>query len=235
MLSYKWDEFIFWAVPFVLTGRAAVKAGEGTAGGPALRTARDRGEERQSCTRVWTQTKSLPLPSVSNSLAKRLRDEPAGCNAVEQMYSNERCLAAPRALYTRPSPPALTTSCLAAPRCPDLASNSQRCCTGHWDTQRRAHSSALLYCSRPSCYEMFTKVSPVSPCWNETGKSPGCCLCHLGCWWSCGVFPAFIVCLSMKVSDCPFHFRPIKSFAKSSGNFIPVSLVEKINCIKQGD
>lgn len=110
MLSYKWDEFIFWAVPFVLTGRAAVKAGEGTAGGPALRTARYRGEERQSSTRVWTQTKSLPLPSVSNSLAKRLRDEPAGCNTVEQMYSNERCLAAPRALHTRPSPPALTTS-----------------------------------------------------------------------------------------------------------------------------
>lgn len=170
MLSYKWDEFIFWAVPFVLTGRAAVKAGEGTAGGPAPRTARARAEQRQSCTRAWTQTKSLPLPSVSNSLAKRLRDEPAGCNTVEQMHSNERSLAAPRALYTRPSPPALTTSRLAAPRCPDLVSNSQRCGTGHWDTQWGAHSSALLCCSRPSAMKCFPRCHLCLPAGMRLGN-----------------------------------------------------------------
>lgn len=229
MLSYKWDEFIFWAVPFVLTGRAAVKAGEGTAGSPALCTARHRGEERQSCTRAWTRTKSLPLPSVSNSLAKRRRDEPAGCGTVEQMYSNERCLAAPRALYTRPSPPALATSCLAAPRCPDMGSSSQGCCAGTHSGQH----TPVLSCVAPG--QVAMRCLPRCPCWNEAGKSPGCCLCHLGCWWSCGGFPASLVRPPVKVSKSPFHFRPREGFGISNRNFVPVSLVEKINCIKQCD
>lgn len=159
----------------------AVKAGEGTAGGPALRTARDRGEERQSCTRVWTLPKSLPLPSVSDSLAKRLRDEPAGCNTVEQMHSNERCLAAPRALHVRPSPPILATSWLAAWCCQTSLLQPKTCTREH--TQR----SALLCCPMQShCEIWFRKCHlchpPISPCWHQAGKSPECCPWHPSCW-----------------------------------------------------
>lgn len=174
----------------------AVKAGEGTAGGPAPRTARDRGEERQSCTRVWTLPKSLPLPSVSDSLAKRLRDEPAGCNTVEQMHSNERCLAAPRALHVRPSPPTLATSWLAAWCCPDQPSTAKDL---HSDTAPGSTLKEALSCAAPCkatvkfgsgsascvthlCHPAGTrKGSPLSAAHGiQAAGDPGVCFLHLG-------------------------------------------------------
>lgn len=149
------------------------------------------------------------------------------------MHSNERCLAAPRALYTRPSPPVLTTSRLAAPCCPNLASNSQRCCTGHWDTQWGAHSSDLLCCSRPSSMKCFPRCHLCLPAGMRLGNLDAACVI-----WPVGdPVVGFLhpLSVSMKVLEVPFHFRPRKRFANSNSNFIPVSLVEKINCIKQCD
>lgn len=153
------------------------------------------------------------------------------------MHSNERCLTAPRALHVRPSP-ALATSCLAAWCCLDLFSNSQRCCTGGLDT--RSGECTQVKCSPVSLhakllwnvYRGATWVSLLEWAREVSWMLPMSSGLLVILWCvSC------IQCLSLpEALGRPLPLQDKKKLCKESNdNFIPASLVGKINCIKEGD